>query len=427
MTDNPTYVLPYTSRLHRMMVQFLNVEDLKTLCFDLQYDYELLTSRGKGNQMRELIGIMQKNGRLQDVVSLCKQVMPDEPWERTADEPMNSTLTVVLEKGETGASVERGLEALSELMELPEARTAVILFRNDFEAVIDQIDILADYKQVHDILHSLEYQCFNILQQAVRLFPDDELAFDNLVEAEITLQQITTTLIDLNTRSSFATNELVWVQDLERVQTHLQAAMDEEDPKQLRRAIWLVNRIIAIQPSQINTRLNAVARTLRLRALASAMTSIYETLGQLSMDQTKLEQFVSGAYALSQLNVNLEKMVEGHDDWQALILELRRIENSMEIDPLELEMSWPDLRPMLVTLYEDALEEEEWAISLNDDVERLGEAVAGGNPARMKRFFRRLERRASDRFYRIDIDLRRLCEDLRRVGQPLAGILAMIE
>ncbi|MCB0034406.1 MAG: hypothetical protein KDE51_10320 [Anaerolineales bacterium] len=425
MSDNPTYVLPYTSRLHRMMVELLSLEEFKTLCFDLRFDFEALESRGKPNQMRELIDFMQRNNRLPDVVSLCKDIMPDEPWDRQKDEPLHSTLAVVLPRGDTSKSVERGLAALSDLMQLPEARTAVIVFRNDFEAVIDQIDILADYKQVHDLLHSLEYQCFNILQQASRLFPDDDFALDSLIEAELTLQQIVGALHELNTRSSFATNELVWVQDLERVQGHLTGAMDDEDEKQLRRAIWLINRIIAIQPSQINTRLNAVARTLRLSVLARAMTSIYETLGKLNMDKDKLDQFVQGAYALSQLNVNLDKMVEGHDDWQAIILELRRIDNSLESDPLELEMSWPDLRPMIEALYEGV--EEEWATTLDEDVERLGEAVAGANPARMKRFFRRLERRASDRFYRIDIDLRRLCEDLRRVGEPLATVLSILD
>lgn len=425
MSDNPAYVLPYTSRLHRMMAELLSLEELKTLCFDLRFDFESLEARGKPNQMRELIDIMHRNNRLPDVVSLCKEIMPNEPWDRQKDEPLHSTLAVVLPRGDTSKSVERGLAALSDLMELPEARTAVIVFRNDFEAVIDQIDILADYKQVHDLLHSLEYQCFNILQQVSRLFPEDEFALDSLIEAELTLQQIVGALHELSDRSSFATNELVWVQDLERVQERLTDAMNDEDEKQLRRAIWLINRIIAIQPSQINTRLNAVARTLRLSALARAMTSIYETLGKLNMDKDKLDQFVQGAYALSQLNVNLDKMIEGHDDWQAIILELRRIENSLESDPLELEMSWPHLRPMIEALYAGV--NEEWAITLNDDVERLGEAVAGANPARMKRFFRRLERRASDRFYRIDIDLRRLCEDLRRVGEPLATILSILD
>jgi hypothetical protein len=75
MSNDTTYVLPYTSRLHRMMVEFLSLEDLKTLCFDLRFDFESLESRGKPNQMRELVDIMQRNGRLPDIVSLCKNVI----------------------------------------------------------------------------------------------------------------------------------------------------------------------------------------------------------------------------------------------------------------------------------------------------------------------------------------------------------------
>ena len=80
---------------------------------------------------------------------------------------------------------------------------------------------------------------------------------------------------------------------------------------------------------------------------------------------------------------------------------------------------------MLEPLFESG--EENWQNDFKTDVERLDKAVEDANPARMKRIFRRLDRRSGERFYKLDIDLRRLCEDLRQVGQPLASILDILE
>ena len=128
--------------------------------------------------------------------------------------------------------------------------------------------------------------------------------------------------------------------------------------------------------------------------------------------------------SLARLNEKLNELVDGHDSWQMIILELRRIESSLGQDGMELEMSWPDLKLMLEPLYET--QEEDWQSDFLIDVGRLDKAVEGLNPARMKRTFRRIDRRSGERFYKLDIDLRRLCEDLRRVGQPLASVLDVL-
>jgi hypothetical protein len=71
---------------------------------------------------------------------------------------------------------------------------------------------------------------------------------------------------------------------------------------------------------------------------------------------------------------------------------------------------------------------EVWVADFMTDVTRLDEELQKGeNPARIRRQFNRLDSQAGKRFYLVDIELRRLCEDLRRVGQPLVTILRMIE
>ena len=424
MTNQPEVSanLSYTARLRRQITAFFDLGEIQTLCFDLGIDYDELKGENKTERIRELIEVVNKKSLLADLVSLCREAYPNEEWEEPAN---NSTIGLSLMPGEDGETAERGLEALKDLVRIPEARNFAIAFRTDFKAANDQIDVVSNYKEVHDMLHVLEYQSFNSMRQASRSFPDDELAIDTLMDAEVTLQQVIGTLKELSTRPTFGTNELVWVQDLEKGREHLTTALDGDDTKQLRRAIWLINRVIAIQPSQINTRLNAVARGLRLREIGQAMTQIHTQLSELNLDPQKLKQFATGALSIARLNEKLNELVDGHDSWQMIILELRRIGSSLDQDGMELEMSWPDLRLMLEPLYE--AQKEEWQVDFLSDVGRLDTAVADLNPARMKRAFRRIDRRSGERFYKLDIDLRRLCEDLRRVAQPLASILDILE
>jgi hypothetical protein len=334
---------------------------------------------------------------------------------------------MTLPAGVVGESVTRGLEALTELMALPAARTAVITFRHDFTAVVSQIETLSDYKSVHDLFHNLEYQCLSGLQRASRNFPDDEEAVFDLEDHQQILNDILTTATELQSRPTFSNEEFPWLSQLNRARDSLREALEKEDPAPLKLAIRLIDRIIAIQPSQINTRLNTVARSLRLADLIQALTSIYQTLENLRLDREKLDQFATGAMALSRLRGHLEALIEGHDNWQAVILELNRVERVLEQDLFELEMSWPDIKPMLLALLPPP-EVEAWVADFMTDVMRLDEELQKGeNPARIRRQFNRLDSQAGKRFYLVDIELRRLCEDLRRVGQPLVTILRMIE
>jgi hypothetical protein len=57
--------------------------------------------------------------------------------------------------------ISQGLDALSVLMQAPHVRAAVFTFRTDFQAACEQIDVLSNYKDLHDLLHTLQFQCFN--------------------------------------------------------------------------------------------------------------------------------------------------------------------------------------------------------------------------------------------------------------------------
>ena len=185
-----------------------------------------------------------------------------------------------------------------------------------------------------------------------------------------------------------------------------------------------MNRVLAVQPSQINTRLNEAARSLRLPALIEALAKVRDHVSSLDLDADKVGQFVSGVDALAGLDAQFSGLVGEHDSWQVVDLELRRIEAAMRHDTMELEMSWPSLRDMTEPLYDRG--GEQWSKSVRRDAQALSSALEEGNPARIKRFFWRYRRQAGDRFYKVDVDLKNLCEEMRQVGRLLAGVLDVL-
>ncbi|HLO33842.1 MAG TPA: hypothetical protein VK249_32135 [Anaerolineales bacterium] len=318
-----------------------------------------------------------------------------------------------------------GLVALRDLMQRSsDVRTAVIVFRNDFKMVREQVDRLGDLKDLHDLLHRLQFHCYSGIVLARTRFPDDELILNILAEHALTLGGIVDELKQVATRPSLSEQDLSWIDEARLAKEDLQNALDTPDGNSLRMVIWRLNRLLATQPARINILLNQSARALRLPALLSALGLICDSLSALDLDNDKMAAFRSGVEALGQVDRVLSALVEAHDRWQALDSELRRIDGCIDHDLSELELSWRDVKRMAAPLYLDC--PDDWAGALKKDSSALDEALNGSNPARVREGFRRYQRRATQRFYQVDIQLKTLSGNLRQIGVPLAAVLELI-
>ena len=408
------------TRLRQQINDHFDLEELRTLSFDLGAHYDDLRGEGRANKARELIAYLQRRGRIAELVARCAHLRPNAVWQFEPD----ATPTAPTEP-EYIRPVGQGMTALTQLMQNSRVHDAVAHFRADFEAACEQVDVLDDYKHLHDLLHKLQFHCYNLIVQESWRFPDDDMAVDGLINYEMTLQQIVGDLRTVAQQAAFPETETLWVQDLVRAREALSEAIEQLDAQRLQRAIWLLNRVLSNQPSRINIRLNATARALRLPALVEAMAKVSDNLAMMDLDSDQVDQFEAGVDALVGLNHNLTALVDDHDRWQVIDVELRRIEASIEHDTIELEMSWPDLKSTAEPLYTDFL--DEWAAFLRQDSERLDSALATQNPARIKRHFRRYRRQVGSRFHRVDVDLKRLCTELRTIGEPMAAVMRMAQ
>jgi AAA+ ATPase superfamily predicted ATPase len=63
-------------RLLAIITSYFNLEELRTLYFDLGIDYDSLSGMGKGGKARELIMFMERHGRLDELVRLITEYRP---------------------------------------------------------------------------------------------------------------------------------------------------------------------------------------------------------------------------------------------------------------------------------------------------------------------------------------------------------------
>jgi len=326
----------------------------------------------------------------------------------------------------TPAEAVGGLIALRELMQCStHVRMAMVAFQTDFRAVHEEVDRLGDYKDLHDLLHRLQFHCYNGIIQVAARFSFDEQTIDNLTDYGLTLEGIIEELKQVAARPSLPKQEVTWIEDIGLTKTDLHTAIDTFDEKFLKKVIWRLNRLLAIQPARINGLLNHAVRTLRLAALLSALARVCDYLNSLDLEPSRVNSFQSGVRALSDLDGALDLLVEKHDRWQALDVELRRIEASMDRDLFELEMSWPDVKLKTREIF--SLHPGEWARALEQESDTLDEALLSNNPAKARRSFRSFQRRATNYFYQVDLELKALCGNLRQISMPLASVLEIIQ
>ncbi len=72
MTNRVTYL----SQLHQLLNQHFSLTEIRTLCLNLNVDYESVAGEEKPSRIRELLLGLGRNGRLPDLIALTKKLRP---------------------------------------------------------------------------------------------------------------------------------------------------------------------------------------------------------------------------------------------------------------------------------------------------------------------------------------------------------------
>lgn len=319
----------------------------------------------------------------------------------------------------------QGLSALANLMQSTEVHSAVVAFQTDFQAASEQLSILTYDKLIHDLFQELENRYYLVEHDRKRL-AEDESAWESLELSEPELRSKLDDLLDASKKAPASSDDSWWLQQLPLAKDDLRQGIEDFEENKLERATRRISRVLDLQPTRINARLVATAGSLRLGAIVNAMTTIQDKLaGSELTDNEALTQFANGTQALSQLDKHLTALVGNHSTWQKVDDDLRRVEANIDQDLFELELAWPDVQTRAKALIGQG--QEEWAVEMNSNAEKLEEALLDGSAVKIKRFFRRFRSLVGRRFRQVDYDLLTLCQDLQKLGESLDLLLRTLK
>jgi hypothetical protein len=317
-------------------------------------------------------------------------------------------------------SARKALEALGHLMEDPEVREQVAVFESDFAAACEQIALIVDYKELHDLLHELVF-AYNMLPYEAESLARDSTAWSAVNLFEMKLQSACENASAIAARSQIPKSETSWVRDLAEADQLLVQAVNETDGRRVYMAMRLLKRVFDLIPSYINTRLNGAARAFRLSALVGTLRRVHEAIPRFHLDPEDVRRFAKGIDDLAEVSASLNLSVEEHHTWQELDGELKVFEDTVEGDRWDLEWFWTRFKQKAEPLYTSR--EEQWALALAARGRTLDARIQANDSAGIKEAFRMYRSQADMHFYLVDKNLKELCGRLRTVGDELGKVL----
>jgi hypothetical protein len=392
--------------------------------YKLDLDLDRIVGEGGIDKVAfALIDWARAQGRLGQLVGCARAENPGNP-ELKAFADRIGIQAAVAATAPSPVAANRGLTALGDLMVVGDARDAVRAFETEFQEAVEQIDVLGAFKDVHDLLHTLQFRCFDGLARQTPRFPGDDLAREIVNEHGVTLEETIVRLDALTGRRVFEDGKPRWIDDLREARTQISTALDMSSAQALKSAVRLLDRVLAVQPTRINTRLNDAARALRFRDLVADLAQVHARLSAAQLDPAKMSEFDAGIKGLQQLDLALRQLVTEHDRWQELDVDLRLEKNVFLSSTEGLDSSWPRLRAQLLPLCTGS---DAWATRLVNECGKLDAAVAARDLANQRSAFLQVHSQAATRFYQVDIALQRLCEMLREIGKPLTELLRKLQ
>jgi tetratricopeptide (TPR) repeat protein len=71
----------YLTKLRQLLTRHFNEEDLRTLCFDMDIEYDALPGRDNAGKARELVARCDREGCIPELVAVAKEERPNVDWD----------------------------------------------------------------------------------------------------------------------------------------------------------------------------------------------------------------------------------------------------------------------------------------------------------------------------------------------------------
>jgi CHAT domain len=302
----------------------------------------------------------------------------------------------------------------------PEERTYL---QKRFETILAQIDLVTDYKVLHDGLHEIQYTFYPTMFDNTKIVLDDKYAKKSLSGLLNGYRREVSNMKDAARRGKVDAEENQWIDQLDIAASVMEQGIRKGNRSEIDAAGQSINDVRGAQPSIINRKLyNAVSTyNQNLSELPEVMTKV---LKQLSTDQAEAEKFERGITALKQLNGTLHDLISEHNVWQDIDGLLQMLPDLLVAAGAQVfEKRWLPLRKRIEPYYTSQEDESsvlfQTSKRLKEADGELTAAVATGDAGEVGSAFRDYYDSASERFYYVDKSVKELCEKLTSIRDEL--------
>lgn len=319
---------------------------------------------------------------------------------------------------------------LRELMASPKIKAFVAEQGPKLMAADEALQVLVAYKDVHDRLHDLQFQCYNYIVQEARR-AEDQIEWRLLDQPKKDLQGIIDSLAAAAKHSAMADENFSWLDQLTEAQERLTKAYDELSLSPLIEAGQKIKTILEMRPPIFDTKLCAVAKTLPLDDLQEALSKIEGKLSRTALAREAGVKFSAGVQALPELSRSLQMLTTEHGRWQVIATMLWSINALIDQDLKELQKNWARLRDRLGKLC--AENSSPWAVTIMAAAGKLDGLLQQPVPedtkerrrweTKVRQSYQSCSNDGETRFYQVDVSLLELCHQLRGIHTALGETL----
>lgn len=291
-------------------------------------------------------------------------------------------------------------------------------YQKTFQSALNQIDVLSDYKALHDGLHEVQFSVYPNIIEEISLLSNDKNAQFNLSQYQRDLRRAVSKLQSAVKRQKVQAEESEWVSQLDQAGSDLKLGIDKPESKKAESAVQAINEVIGIQPGRINMKLYAAIASENsfLSTLIKLMEDVCAGLRGVDKAAAKLDEFQKNIDFLKDIQSQLDTLIKEHNTWQEVDNDLRYLPGILEdLGLTALDKMWHKQKSKTALLY--AGKTEDWATDLQAEDGRLEEAIKTNDSNLAKKSIQNYCAQASERFFYVDKSLLELCEQLRKARQ----------
>jgi hypothetical protein len=328
---------------------------------------------------------------------------------------------------ETVEAVRQGLKALDQLRkERKDVNGVVAQSRETLAPLLQGLKNLQAYKALHDTLQTIQVQQYSLLVadiEKLRQDPMTQIGLLNQVTAVKSLCERAMNNAKLLPNKEF-NQEIRWIRTLTAAVDELRNVIDDMKDMDARDAATEIRNAIHTEPTRLNSELVSSAESLPLENLISAFDGVTSIPG-LQAERKRALDFAKAK--LESLWGELRGRVSRHDHWQEVETQLCGADNEIERSspaPDLFGIYWRKVKQKITPLW-DLDPSADWVAKtqrLSSDID-MALAAAPVDFINLKVKYGRFRNGATTQFYRVDGELKSLCDEIVNLREPLTDIL----